>query len=80
MYSLNAVNCITQHIKAYREQAIKEETANFGKPCETCLYMQNCDLDWLSKMQPIISQSDICINVADLEQPDRLDSGQNRLH
>lgn len=61
------IDCMAQHIKAFHEQTEKERRADFAAPCETCPYKENCTFNWLSIMEPLLSQSSVQINMACLE-------------
>lgn len=47
--NVDCVYCLVQHVKAYKEQAGKEEVSDFGKACEECQKRETCDYDWLAK-------------------------------
>ncbi len=58
-----ANDCALQHIKFFREQALKEAMADFGEPCQTCIHRQTCNFDWLSILTPLRNESDVKIKV-----------------
>lgn len=58
-----AIDCALQHIKIFREQALNGGRADFGEPCQTCIYADNCNLDWFSVLAPLINQSGITVSM-----------------
>lgn len=60
-----ANDCALQHIKVFREQAIRKDTADFGEPCQNCIHVKNCNLNWLSVLSPLIEHSCVEISVVD---------------
>lgn len=58
-----ASDCALQHIKIFREQALKEATADFGEPCQACIHRQTCDFNWFSILTPLRNQADVKIKV-----------------
>lgn len=68
-----AIDCITQHIKIFHKQAIHEEIASFGKPCQLCPYFKECNHDWISIMNPLILHSSIQISMCMQDIPDKRD-------
>lgn len=58
------IDCIAQHIKAFFEQAVKKEKADFGEPCANCSYYNNgCRFEWLDVMDPLLKKSNVSISV-----------------
>ncbi len=57
------INCACRHIAVFRNQSIKKETADFGKPCVGCEEANECNYDWLNKMMPLFDKSDIKISM-----------------
>lgn len=71
-----AIDCITQHIKIFRKQAIHEETASFGEPCQLCPCFKECNHDWNTIMDPLILHSRIQISMCMQDIPDKRDDKQ----
>lgn len=64
-------DCALQHIKVFRAQALKGEAADFGEPCQTCIYAKDCNFEWLSILSPLLNQSEVKINMA-VQEPSLL--------
>ena len=60
---ITAIDCMTQHIKVFLELCHKSEIADFGKPCEECPHVMECDFEWLEKMYPITKYASIGISI-----------------
>lgn len=58
-----AEDCAMQHIKAFHEQALRGEAADYGEPCMNCPYANKCDYDWNSIMLPLMERSQIKISL-----------------
>lgn len=58
-----ATDCMAQHIKIFREQSLKDEKADFGRPCSECQYNHRCSFEWLEIMQPILEKTSVEINM-----------------
>lgn len=58
-----AIDCIVQHINSFLKQARNKEKADFGKPCAECIYRNECNFEWISKMQPVIQRSNVKITL-----------------
>jgi hypothetical protein len=58
-----SIDCITQHIKMFHQQAVENRVADFGEPCCNCMYREKCNYNWLSKMNPVLSQSNVKISM-----------------
>ena len=71
-----ALDCMTQHIKAFHDQAMEDLPANFAQPCISCKYSGTCNHDWVQIMHPIIKDSEVRINMELPEPPNKL--GFNR--
>lgn len=56
-----AIDCMAQHIKAFRKQFLREEKADFGEPCNECRYNCQCNYGWLEIMQPFLEKS--CVEI-----------------
>lgn len=56
--------CALQHIKVFREQSSRNETADFGEPCQKCIHTSECNFDWFSILSPLAHQSRIEISMA----------------
>lgn len=72
-----AIDCAMQHIKIYREQVLRKVVADFGEPCESCIYSAKCDFQWVNKILPLLSKSNVTINLADLEMRDKQGNGHS---
>ena len=57
--SQKEVDCITQHLKTFRDQDLIEIEANRGKACETCSYNTSYDLQFYRYMVPLTKESNI---------------------
>lgn len=70
-----SIDCIAQHLKIFHEQAVFDKTADFGEPCSTCPHvMKECKLEWLTRMKPLFSRTDIQIRLDYPELPGTKDS------
>ena len=70
-----SIDCIAQHLKTFHEQAVFDKKADFGEPCSRCPHaMKECRLDWLARMKPLFSRTDIQIRLDYPELPDTKDS------
>lgn len=58
-----SATCAVQHIESFRKQALRNEKADFGEPCQNCPMNKDCNFDWLSKIAPLLSTSKVKINV-----------------
>ena len=70
-----ANDCALQHIKAFQEQALKGTIADFGEPCQNCIYREGCKFDWFSIMSPLRKRSNVKISMVVQEpnlQPDNI--------
>ena len=63
-----ALDCMVQHIRIFLDQSFEGRTANFGEPCERCRYLKECNLDWLSIMDPLLMQSSVGIRLVHPER------------
>ena len=54
-----SLDCLTQHMQAFFNQAGEHREADFSEPCEKCAYAQSCDFSWQEKMQPLFRQSNV---------------------
>lgn len=52
-----SATCIAQHIETFRKQALRDEKADFGEPCQNCPMNKECNFDWLSIMLPLLEDS-----------------------
>ena len=61
---IQSIDCVLQHVKSFREQALKNEQADFGEPCANCIHMKECiGFNWFEKMIPLIDMSNVEINI-----------------
>ncbi|MCH5279715.1 MAG: hypothetical protein J1E60_08010 [Christensenellaceae bacterium] len=58
-----AIDCAVQHIKTFHRQFCDGKPADFGEPCSKCKYVKECNFDWLSILDPILSRSSVSISV-----------------
>lgn len=63
-----SATCIAQHIETFRKQALRDEKADFGEPCQNCPLNKECNFDWLSIMVPLLKGSMVKISVGTQEQ------------
>lgn len=54
-----SLDCLTQHMQAFFNQAGEHREADFGEPCENCIYAESCDFGWEEKMRPLFRQSNV---------------------
>lgn len=59
-----SLDCVLQHLKTFREQAQKEEVADFGEPCQACIHAGSCNYNWFSNIYPLLNQSNVKISMA----------------
>ena len=52
-----SATCIVQHVETFRKQALRDEKADFGEPCQNCPMNKECNFDWLSIMSPLLEES-----------------------
>lgn len=71
------IDCALQHIKTFREQALREEIADFGEPCQNCIHRKSCKFDWFSILSPLRCRSSVKINTAVPEQSPQQDNNQS---
>lgn len=57
------IDCAVQHIKTFHDQATDEVIADFGEPCQTCPHVRDCNYDWLSVIEPMLSKSAVKISM-----------------
>lgn len=72
-----ALDCVAQHIKSFREQALNAQIADFGESCQKCTYAGACNYDWSSIMIPLLQESSISISMVSLKQRDKQGIVQN---
>ncbi len=65
---VRANDCALQHIKVFREQALKGVIADFGEPCKDCIYRDKCKFEWFSVLSPLCEHSNIKIRM-DVQEP-----------
>ncbi len=53
------LHCISQHFMTFYDQAREERVADFGEPCANCINVSSCDMDWFSKVKPIIDKTNL---------------------
>lgn len=58
-----SATCIAQHIETFRKQALRDEKADFGEPCQNCPMNKDCNFDWLSIMSPVLKGSKVKISM-----------------
>lgn len=68
-----ACDCALQHIKVFREQAVKGAIADFGEPCQKCVHREICKFDWFSILSPIRDHSNVKISMVVQEPNLQLD-------
>ena len=71
-----ANDCALQHIKTFREQALKGTIADFGEPCQNCIHRDICKFDWFYILLPLRSRSNVKINVVVPASSQQLDNTQ----
>lgn len=49
-----AIDCMARHIRALRTQCINNVKADFAEPCENCPNIDECNLDWVETMRPVL--------------------------
>lgn len=49
-----AINCMAQHIRAFRDQAQNGMKADFAEPCSFCRLVNKCNFDWIGIMYPVL--------------------------
>lgn len=61
MKNIEQINtdCMIQHFKKFYEQSVNCELADFGEPCSTCPYLQECGCNWYQNIQPLLENSRI---------------------
>lgn len=69
-----SIDCMTQHIKIFHAQSLKEQVADFVEPCQMCLHKECCNFDWISIMKPLLDKSCVEISMVHLGQTDKQDS------
>ena len=61
---IQSIDCVLQHVKSFRKQALKKEQADFGEPCAECIHVNECvGFDWLEKWEPLLEMSNVEITV-----------------
>ena len=58
-----SATCIAQHVETFRKQALRDEKADFGEPCQNCPMNKECSFDWLSIMAPLLEDSIVKIRM-----------------
>lgn len=61
--TVKANDCALQHIKVFREQVLKGAVADFGEPCQKCIYSDTCKFDWFSVLSPLRKCSNVKISM-----------------
>ena len=51
---ITAIDCMARHIRALRTQCINNVKADFAEPCENCPNIDECNLDWVETMRPVL--------------------------
>lgn len=59
----NAVICAARHFVAAHESAVKEAPVDFGKICEGCELLPECQADWLKTAAPIFETAGVYPNL-----------------
>lgn len=49
-----AINCMAQHIRAFRDQAQNGMKADFSEPCSFCKRAKECTFDWVQIMDSVM--------------------------
>ena len=75
-----ALDCMVQHIRIFLDQSYEGRTANFGESCERCRYLKECNLDWLSIMDPLLMQSSVGIRLVHSMRTNTPDSNRESPH
>lgn len=73
-FGQKAIDCATQHIHIFFEQATEKRTADYGEPCEKCSYKNKCNYDWLTIMHPLLEKSNIKVSMVRPEKTNIRDS------
>ena len=61
---IQSIDCVLQHAKFLRSQAIKKQLADFSEPCANCIHAKECvGFDWLEKWEPLLEMSNVEITV-----------------
>lgn len=63
-----SATCIAQHVETFRKQALRDEKADFGEPCQNCPLNKECNFEWLSIIAPLLKDSMVKISVGTQEQ------------
>lgn len=64
---IQSIDCVLQHAKCLRKQALKGERADFGEPCAECIHREECGFDWFGKMRPLLDLSNVTIPLCSSE-------------
>lgn len=72
-FSKKETTCIGLHLRAQHRQAVYDEIADLGEPCEECPYLSDCKSDkeylWLALYKKICNQCDIEISFKESQYP-----------
>lgn len=67
------IDCAVQFFETFKKQASKGKRANFKEPCSNCKYVTNCDLDWAKHLSPLLTRSNVSVQLDCLYDSDQED-------
>lgn len=52
-----AIDCVLRHFNSFLKNFNNGELADFGEPCKECKYINECKVQWLSTIKPLLDNS-----------------------